>query len=100
MSQFLPTDAYPSDIPRIVLVTDKGMLEATLFTAWTLLKRFTGVAELHFWGDALSDQDWDAVSRVCSGHRDITLHPLRLGQEEMAGAKLVGDYITAATMGG
>jgi len=99
LSQFLPTDAYPFDTPRIVLVTDKGMLEPTLFAAWTLLKRFTGAAELHFWGVALSDADWATVSRVCSGHGDISLHPTRLDPEELAGAQPVGSYISAVAMG-
>jgi lipopolysaccharide biosynthesis glycosyltransferase len=92
-------DAPHSPLPRIVLVTDKNMLGPTLFTAWTLLQRFVGAAELHVWGDGLTDEDWSAVSRVCSVHRDISLHPLRLNREELAGASPVGDYISAAAMG-
>lgn len=89
---------YP-DLPRIVMVTDKGMLRPTLFTAWTVLQHFAGAAELHFWGDDLTDADWQAVARVCESYRDITLHPLRLEPEDMAGAGSVGNHISAATMG-
>lgn len=85
--------------PRIVLVTDKNMLKPSLFTAWTLMQRFVGHAELHIWGDGLSDEDWSAVSLVCSGNSNITLHTLQLNREELAGASPVGDYISAAAMG-
>jgi lipopolysaccharide biosynthesis glycosyltransferase len=92
-------DTHHSQPVRIVLVTDKGMLGPTLFTAWTVMQHFTGPAELHFWGDDLTDADWGAVARVCESYRNITLHPLRLEPEDMAGAGAVGDYISAATMG-
>jgi lipopolysaccharide biosynthesis glycosyltransferase len=99
LEPILRDNTHQSQTPRIVMVTDSGMLRPTLFAVWTLLQRFTGRAELHFWGDALTDEEWSAVSLVCSGHRDITIHPLRLGQEDLVGAKPVGDYISPATMG-
>jgi hypothetical protein len=94
LEPILRDNTHQSQTPRIVMVTDSGMLRPTLFAVWTLLQRFTGRAELHFWGDALTDEEWSAVSLVCSGHRDITIHPLRLGQEDLVGAKPVGDYIS------
>lgn len=92
-------DAPRTQTPRIVLVTDQGMLKPSLFTAWTLLRHFTGPAELHVWGAALNEGDWNAVSRVCSNHSDITLHPLQLDRDDLAGATPVGDYISTAAMG-
>lgn len=99
MAPATSTDALKPLRPRIVLVTDRNMLKPSLFTAWTLLQRFVGNAELHIWGDGLTDEDWSAVSRTCSVNSNITLHPLQLSREELAGASPFGGYISAAAMG-
>jgi len=84
---------------KIVLVTDRNMLSPTMFTAWTLLQRFTGCVDLHISGDGLTDVDWSAVEQVCSTFDDIKLNLLQLNKEELTGASSVGTYISAAAMG-
>ena len=99
MTQTTQTHVDPPPHARIVFVTDQGMLRPTLFALWTVLQHFKGQADIHVWGDGLTAADWQAVAQVCKGYPDITLHPLDLSPEDMAGAGAVGDYISAATMG-
>ncbi|MGC9449298.1 glycosyltransferase family 8 protein [Cereibacter johrii] len=95
----MPLDTANPDLPRIVLITDDRMLKPTLFTAWTMLRRFRGNAELHFWGNALDDWHWSMVEQVASCNANVVLRPLRLEGADLAGAKPVGTYISEATMG-
>ncbi|RAZ82409.1 glycosyltransferase family 8 protein [Cereibacter johrii] len=95
----MPLDPTTPEPPRIVLITDEGMLKPTLFTAWTMLRRFKGNAELHFWGYSLDDWQWESVAHVASCNPEVALRPLRLQAADLAGATPVGDYISEVAMG-
>ncbi|MBC9246394.1 glycosyltransferase family 8 protein [Paracoccus sp. 11-3] len=84
---------------KIVYVTDSGFLNPTLVSVWSLLETLSGDAELHFWGDNLSDADWKNVRHVAAGNPRVTLIEKEIGQDHLCQAEGPKDYITAATMG-
>lgn len=89
----------PDRTIKIAYVTDRGFLEPTLVSAWSLLQHLNGPAELHFWGDRLEDSDWANVRRIASGNPQVTLHCLDISSGYLEGAYGPQGYISAATMG-
>ncbi|TGN68174.1 glycosyltransferase family 8 protein [Paracoccus liaowanqingii] len=84
---------------KIAYVTDRTFLKPTLLSLWSLLQHLQGAAELHFWGDGLSPEDWADVEAVTAGHAGLTLLCKDIGSGYLEGAHGPTDYITAATMG-
>lgn len=86
-------------LPQIAFVTDSGFLKPTLVAMWGVLRHLTLPGIIHFWGDGLSDQDWDAVRRVAMTNPAVTLNCLALSADNLDGAKGPTAHISAATMG-
>lgn len=88
-----------SNLPQFVLVTDRGLLQPTLFVARGILKHLSGPGVLHFWGDGLSEADWEAVRRIATTNPAVRLECLALKPEDLAGATSPTEHISAAAMG-
>jgi len=86
-------------LPQIAFVTDRGFLKPTLVAMWGVLRHLSVPGIIHFWGDGLSEQDWEAVRRVAATNPDVTLNCLALSADELSGAKGPTAHISAATMG-
>lgn len=96
------TDLAVTDLiqtTKVAYVADRGFLEPTLVSVWSLLRHLNGPAELHFWGDGLQAADWANVRKVVSGNPQVTLHCLDISSGFLEGAHGPQGYISAATMG-
>ncbi|WP_435654944.1 glycosyltransferase family 8 protein [Brucella pituitosa] len=87
------------NVPQIAFVTDGGFLKPTLVAMWGVLRHLSVPGIIHFWGDGLSDQDWEAVRRVAAINPAVTLNCLALSADDLDGAKRLTAYISAAAMG-
>ena len=87
------------DTLQVALITDSGLFRPTLFTMWSLLRHSSEPLKLHFWGDALSREEWQAVETVARDAPGCALHPREITAEELAGAQSQAAHISAATMG-
>lgn len=84
---------------KIAFVTDRGYLRPTLVAMWSLLERLSRPGEVHFWGEGLSETEWEAVARVCAIRPDCRLVTRSLDAAELGNFHWESTYITAATMG-
>lgn len=84
---------------KIVFVTDRGYLRPTLVSMWSLLGHLSRPAEIHFWGDGLTESDWDAIRRVAAISPGCRLFQKALGAAELGDYAWESSYITAAAMG-
>ena len=84
---------------KIAFVTDRGYLRPTLVAMWSLLEHLSRPAEVYFWGDDLSEADWQAVNRVAAIRPDCRLITKALGAAELGAFSWESTYITAAAMG-
>lgn len=84
---------------KIAYVTDRGFLRPTLVSVWSLIRKLSVPAELHFWGNGLTADDWSDVARVVAQNPRVTLHTRDIGTGLLEGASGPMDYISAATMG-
>lgn len=84
---------------QILLVTDRRILDPTLFTLWSLSRHLKGEAEVHFWGNGLTDADWTRVQTIAAATPAITLTPRSLDAEEMRDARALSEAISATAMG-
>lgn len=89
----------PEKRPQIVYVTDRGLLRPTLLSLWSLLEHISAVPDVHFWGDGLSEVEWNMVRRVAATHPQSRLFQRQIDPADLAGCKTPADYISAATMG-
>ncbi|TMV69915.1 lipopolysaccharide 3-alpha-galactosyltransferase [Thioclava sp. BHET1] len=85
--------------PKIVFVTDRGLLHPTLLVMWSVLAHLSRPGEIHFWGDQLTEADWQSVARVAATRPEMQLIRRDIAPEDLAGAKSPLDYISAAAMG-
>jgi len=65
-------------LPQIAFVTDRGFLKPTLVAMWGVLRHLSVPGIIHFWGDGLRDEDWEAVHRVASKNPAVSLNCLAL----------------------
>ncbi|WP_210190876.1 glycosyltransferase family 8 protein [Brucella thiophenivorans] len=94
------TDINPTENPpQIAFVTDRGFLKPTLVAMWGVLRHLSVPGIIHFWGDGLSDQDWEAVKRVAMTNPSVSLRCLMLSADDLDGAKGPTEHISAASMG-
>ncbi len=84
---------------KIAYVADRDFLKPTLLSVWSLLQHLQGEAELHFWGNGLTPEDWANVEEVAAGHPGLSLICKDIGGGYLEGAHGPTDYISAATMG-
>lgn len=84
---------------QIVYVSDHRFLKPTALSIWSLLTNLKGQADLHVWGDNLSDADWQGIRRIAAINTNVTLHELDISTGFLEGAHGPVDYIPAATMG-
>lgn len=84
---------------KICFVTDRGLLEPTLVSMWSLLRHLSRPCEMHFWGDGLNDAEWDQVAQVAAIHPQSRLCPRRIDPADLAGCKSPAAHISAAAMG-
>ncbi len=89
----------PMHHPQVVLVTDQGFLRPTLVTLWGLLRHLSVPATVHFWGDQLTDNDWEKVRRVVLTNPLATLKCLNLSDEDVGGEIKQDTRLTAAALG-
>lgn len=95
----MPAPVSPPPAPRIVYVTDAGLLKPTLISMWSLLEHLSTAAEVQLWGDGLSTDDWEAARRVAKVNPRVTLVTRALSAEMFAGVTIATAHISAATMG-
>ncbi|RWR46615.1 lipopolysaccharide 3-alpha-galactosyltransferase [Sinirhodobacter ferrireducens] len=95
----MPAPVSPPPEPRIVYVTDAGLLKPTLVSLWSLLEHLSTSAEVQVWGDGLSTDEWEAVHRVAKVNPRVTLVTRALSAEMFAGARSPAAHISAAAMG-
>ncbi len=87
------------NLPQIVIVSDSGFLKPSLITMWGLLKHISVPGILHFWGDNLTADEWEAVARVARTNPSVELRCLKLTASELLDAKCPTEFISAAAMG-
>ncbi len=85
--------------PQIVFITDRGFLKPTLVSMWGVIRHLSVPGIVHFWGNGLDEQDWDAVRRVAATNAAVTLNCLSLSAFDLEDAKGPNRHITATTMG-
>lgn len=94
------TDQNPAEnVPQIAFVTDRGFLKPTLVAMWGVLRHLSVPGIVHFWGDGLGEEDWEAVKRVAKTNPAVSLDCLTLTTDDLDGAKGPTAYISAASMG-
>lgn len=99
LKNYMSLSSTNKTLPQIVFVTDHGFLKPTLVAMWGVLRHLSVPSIIHFWGDGLSEQDWEAVHRVASTNPSVTLNSLSLTSADLEGAKGPTAYISAASMG-
>lgn len=95
-------DRSVTALPRTVklaYVTDRGFLNPTLVSVWSLQRHLKEPAELHVWGDGLDAADWVNVERVAAENPQVTLICRDISSGYLEGAHGPQSYISAATMG-
>lgn len=85
---------------QYVFITDRSFLRPTLISLWSLLRHTSSSPVIHFWGDQLTDDDWEAVDRIIEIRSDARLCRLDLSTAEMQNAigPSASKHVTAATM--
>lgn len=63
------------------------------------LKYFSKPVTVHFWGDQLTDNDWNEVKRVAQTTPLVKLNCLALTGEDVGGRKQTSTRLTAAMLG-
>lgn len=87
------------EMHQLVLVTDQGYLNPTLFTLWGVLRHLSIPINIHFWGNQLSDNDWINVKRVAALNIDVSLFCQPLSYADFKDAKKPLDHISVTAMG-
>lgn len=85
--------------PKIVFVTDAGLLRQTAFTMWGLLRHISVTPEIHFWGSGLNGAAWRALADVAATRPGTALLTRDLDAASLQVTRLPTDYLSAATMG-
>ncbi|TMV94681.1 lipopolysaccharide 3-alpha-galactosyltransferase [Thioclava sp. BHET1] len=89
-----------SATPSFALVTDRGLFGPTLFTAWGILRHLSRPGTLHFWGEGLTESEWQTVRKLSEQTNPaVTLQCRELDRAELADATSPTDHISGAAMG-
>lgn len=85
---------------QCVFITDLNFLYPTLFSLWSLLRHTSTSTVIHFWGNGLTEKNWDDVSLVMETSPNAHLCRRDLSVKEMKGATGpdASKHVTASTM--